>query len=436
MNRYKFQGIFLFFSCLTLIPIVGFTQITSTVTGVPTEYSSGAQDNIYVFCGEKGELNASLTASYPQGETGNFEWLKYNSTTGTFDAYSSDQSGNQTSTISNLADGCYRVKITPASGAKISTAWVFNNYMKASAEISYSDCYSLTLNGTFESQTLTYTDLSTGQSKELAKDVAVEWSVAGSSVSHVMTSIIDDPPTKNTTYTFMVTDRFGCTAQANVEYISIVTKASFTYTLKDQGKGSNSGKIEAPATFTFTNTSENASSYEWYFFKPLELIKEEIDAGTFKDSIQDIIYSENPVYTYEASGNYLVKLITKKTTGSTTCTDTYYIDDYIKVDTSFIDAPNLFMPEKLNSSFAVMFFSMKSVKITIADRWGKVLHVWENNNLQGFYNTAETVPQSVWDGKVGGKYATPGVYFWVAEGIGCDGVRRKENGFFHLFRDK
>jgi hypothetical protein len=432
MNRYKFQGIFLFFSCLTLFPIVGFTQISSVVNAFQTEYSSGSQDNVYVFCGEKGELNASLTASYPQGETGNFEWLKYNSTTGTFDAYSSDQSGNQTSTISNLADGCYRVKITPASGAKMYTAWVL--YMKASAEISQSDCSSLTLNGTFEP--LTYTDLSTGQPKVLAIEVAVEWSAAGSPVSHVMTSIIIDPPTKNTTYTFTINDRFGCTAQATVEYVSIVTKASFTYALKDQGKGSNSGKIEAPATFTFTNTSENASSYEWYFFKPLALIKAEKDAGTFKDSIQDIIYSENAVYTYEASGSYRVKLITKKTTGSTTCTDTYYIDDYIKVDTSFIDAPNLFMPEKLNSSFAVMFFSMKSVKITIANRWGKVLHVWENNNLQGFYNTAETVPQSVWDGKVGGKYATPGVYFWVAEGIGRDGVRRKENGFFHLFRDK
>jgi len=281
------------------------------------------------------------------------------------------------------------------------------------------------LNGTFDSPKITYIDLSTGQPKELAKNITVEWSALGSSVSKVMTSTIIDPPTKNTTYTFEVTDRFGCVGKANVEYISIVTKASFTYKLTDQGKGSNSAKIEAPAIFTFTNTSENAGTYEWYFFKSLELIGKEKDAGTFKDSIQNIVYSENPVYTYEASGKYLVKLITKKTTGSNTCTDTYYIDNYIKVDTSFIDAPNLFMPEKLNPTFAVMFFSMKSVKFTIVNRWGKVLHVWENNNLQGFFNTVDTVPQSVWDGKIGGQMATPGVYFWVAEGIGRDGVRRK-----------
>ena len=94
------------------------------------------------------------------------------------------------------------------------------------------------------------------------------------------------------------------------------------------------------------------------------------------------------------------------------------------------------MPEKLNPTFAVMFFSMKSVKISIFNRWGKLLHVWENNNLQGFYNTVDKVPQSVWDGKVGGRMATPGVYFWIAEGVGRDGERRKGNGFFHLFRDK
>ena len=169
MNRYKLQRIFLFFSCLTLFPIVGFTQITSVVNAVQTEYSSGSQDNIYVFCGEKGELNATLIASYPQGETGTFEWQKYNQAIGDFDPFPGDMSVAATSKISNLADGCYRVKITPASGAKIYTAWVFNNYMKASAEISKSDCSSLTLNGTFEPQTLTYTDLSTGQPKVLAK---------------------------------------------------------------------------------------------------------------------------------------------------------------------------------------------------------------------------------------------------------------------------
>jgi hypothetical protein len=59
--------------------------------------------------------------------------------------------------------------------------------------------------------------------------------------------------------------------------------------------------------------------------------------------------------------------------------------------------------------------------------------VYENNNVQGFQNTYEA---SVWDGKVGGKYATPGVYYYVVEGKGRDGKMNKANGFFHLFRGK
>jgi gliding motility-associated-like protein len=441
MNFTKILAGFLFFTCFILSSEAGFTQITSTAEAVvPTEYSSGAQDNIHVFCGEKNELGASLIASYPQGETGNFEWLKYNSVTGTFDTYSSDQSGNQTSTISNLTDGCYRVNITPASGAKTYTAWVFNNYIVPSAAITASDCNSFTLIGTFDSPKIIYTDLATKLPKEMAKNIKVKWSFDGGTVSSVLTSQVFDPPTKNTTYTFEVTDRFGCVGKADVLYNSIVTKASFTYKLEGQEKKSDPAKIEVPLTVTFTNTSENgdAGKYEWYFYKDLQKIKEEIKAGTFKDSVQDIVYSDNPVYTYEETGAYKVKLVSKKVSQSTTCTDYFYMKEYIVADSAFIDAPNVFTPngDGRNDNFAVKFFSMKTVKFTIFNRWGKVLHVWESNNLQGFYNTATSVPQSVWDGKVGGHMATPGVYFWVAEGVGRDGERRKGNGFFHLFRGK
>lgn len=439
MNRYKFQGILLLFSCLILAPIVGFSQITSTADEVvPTEYASGAQDNIHVFCGLKGELNASLIASYPAGETGTFEWQKYNAATGTFDFYSTDQSGNQTSSISGLTDGCYRVRITPASGAKTYTAWVFNNYIESTAEIPESDCSSFTLKGTVNSPDFAYVDLTNNQSKTLSKDIKVNWKDGDLALNSFATYKNLDPPTKNTVYTFEVTDRFGCSSKSQIQYVSLVTKASFEYKLEGQEKKSDPNRIEVPLTVTFTNTSENgdAGKYEWYFFKGLQKIKDEIEAKTFKDSIQDIIYSDNPVYTYENTGEYMVKLVSKKTTGAVTCTDTYYMEDYIVADSSFIDAPNVFTPngDGNNDKFAVKFFSMKTVKITIFNRWGKVLHTWESNNVKGFYNTATTVPQAVWDGKVGGKYATAGVYFWVAEGVGRDGRKLKGNGFFHLFR--
>ena len=160
-----------------MISTTGISQITSAAdTIVSTEYSSGAQDNIHVFCTEKGEINASLVASYPQDETGNFEWQKYNKAIGDFDPFPNGVTDAGTSTISNLADGCYRVKINPISGAKTYTAWVFNNYTEATAEVIASDCNSFTLKGTIVSPiTLEYVDLTNGQPKFLSKNIKVEW---------------------------------------------------------------------------------------------------------------------------------------------------------------------------------------------------------------------------------------------------------------------
>jgi len=443
MNTFRFVSILLFLSFVVVFQDKLQAQITSAANAVvPTEYSGGAQDNIHIFCGAKGVANASLMASYPQGETGNFEWQKYNTTTGSFDVFSSDQSGNQTSSISGLADGCYRVKINPAAGAKTYTAWVFNSYIEAKAQITQSDCNLLTLTGTVDSPPISYVDLNTRQVLTLKNDIGVVWKSGDVILKKTAEYTTTDPPTKNTTYTFVVTDKFGCSGQTELEYISTVTKASFTYKIDQQGpnkdKRSDPSKNEAPLTVEFTNTSENGSSFEWYFYKSFEKIKQEKEAGTFKDSIQEIVYNQNPLYVFEACGSYQVKLVAKKTTGSTTCSDYYYIDDYIKVDTSFIDAPNVFTPngDGKNDNFAIKYFSMKSIKFTILNRWGKVLHTWESGNVQGFYNSATSISAAVWDGKVGGRLATPGVYFWVAEGVGRDGERRKENGFFHLFRDK
>lgn len=445
MNISKLPGRLLFLTLLLFVSCSGFAQITSIADEVvPTEYSNEPQDKIHVFCGAKDEKNASLTATAPNGESGSFEWLKYNSQSGNFDFYSSDLSGNATSTISYLENGCYRVKITTTSGEIISTAWVFNNYINASAEITGSDCYSFTLNGTFEKADFIYTDLTTNQAKELSNTIKVKWSAGSVVVGTFATSKIYEPPTTDTDYSFEVTDRFGCIGKAVVKYISIVTKASFTYKEELQGpqkdKRSDANKNEAPLTVTFTNSSENGDpgKYEWYIFKDLSKIGKEVAAGTFKDSIMEVLYNDNPVYTFEEIGKYKVKLVSKKVSEFTTCTDTFYMSGYIVADSSFIDAPNVFTPDGngVNDKFVVKFFSMKSVKITIFNRWGKVLHTWESNNVRGFINTAEGVTESVWDGKVGGRVATPGVYYYVVEGIGRDGETRKANGFFHLFRGK
>lgn len=443
MNISKLPGRLLFLTLLLFVSGSGFAQITSDADDViPTEYSNGPQDSIYIFCGAKDEKNAWLTATIPNGEAGTFEWLKYDIQSGEF-IFPYGLADNKTPTISNLENGCYRVNITASSGEKKTyTTWVFNNFIEAKAEITGSDCNSFTLNGTFEKADLTYIDLTTEQTKAL-KTIKVSWKEGNSVVYSFATYQNFNPPTKDTDYTFEV-DWYGCIGKAEVRYISIVTKASFDYKIELQGPGkdkrSDINKNEAPLTVTFTNTSKNGDTgiYEWFIFKDIFKIRSEKDAGTFKDSIMEVLYNDSPVYTFEEIGKYKVKLVSKKVSEFTICTDTFYIKDFIVADSSFIDAPNFFTPDGngINDKFVVKFFSMKSVKITILNRWGKVIHKWESNNVRGFVNTAEGVTESVWDGKVGGRVATPGVYYYVVEGIGRDGETRKANGFFHLFRDK
>ena len=131
----------------------------------------------------------------------------------------------------------------------------------------------------------------------------------------------------------------------------------------------------------------------------------------------------------------MVKLVSKKTSEFYTCTDTVYLETHIVVDTSYIAAPNVFTPngDGVNDNFVVKFWSMQEVKISIFNRWGRLVHIYENSNVQGFRNTWSV---SAWDGRIGGRYASPGVYFYVVEGRGRDGQKRWAKGFFHLYRGK
>jgi gliding motility-associated-like protein len=215
-----------------------------------------------------------------------------------------------------------------------------------------------------------------------------------------------------------------------VTYESVVTKAFFTV---DKPKG------EAPLTVTFTNSSENgtAGQYEWFFFYDLDWIKENSKSfDSPEDSIENVFYQERVVYTYENSGTYMVKLVSKKLSPGLACVDTFYLEDYIVADTSFINVPNVFTPngDGTNDEFVVKFWSMQSVEIDIYNRWGKRLHSWKSGDVRGF---EQTWTQTVWDGRgMGGRMASPGVYFYNVTGIGRDGVKRHKDGFFHLFREK
>ena len=62
-------------------------------------------------------------------------------------------------------------------------------------------------------------------------------------------------------------------------------------------------------------------------------------------------------------------------------------------------------------------------KCWIFNRWGVEMYHW-------------TDPSKGWDGKKGGKYVAPGVYFYVIEATGSDGKPIKRKGSINILRSK
>ncbi len=388
-------------------------------------------DDIFIFCvADSLSAVGNLRATTALDGTKTFNWEKYNNQTTSFEFYFSESVDGTSSEITGLSDGGYRVTITQGSTTEVYRAWVYNNWTTAEGNISDSNCESFKLNGSFETAVLNYYDLSDNTELEVFKDVQVQWKEGDVIVSSNISPQIYNPPTTDTEYTLRVYDRFECEGTGNVFYESIVTRAAFTVEPQNGG---------APLTVNFNNQSENGDpgQYEWFLFKDLDQIKEESEGSEQPiDSIMIIAFDDNPQYTYENSGRYDVKLVSKKISEFNTCVDTVYLDGYIVADTSFIAAPNVFTPngDGTNDEFVVQFWSMQSIKISIYNRWGKRIHFWESDNVGDFGSTWE---ETVWDGRLmGGRYASPGVYYYTVVGDGRDGKRRKANGFFHLFRGK
>lgn len=425
--------LFFLFSAALQAQITAPGATASDKTNYPAFQST---DSIYIFCTENEVTEvADLMATTQLQGTKTFLWEKYNNQTAAFDFYFSESSDGQTSEITGLADGCYRVTITLGATTETYRAWVFNNWISASASVADSNCESFRLVGSFLTATLKYYDLANNTELEVFKDMKVEWKEGDATIATVLNPQIFDPPAQNTDYKFTAYDRFGCSFSTTVTYESIVPKAQFSFDIGEQ----RLDDLEAPLTVNFINESENADAdqYEWFFFRDLNEIKQESENSQQPiDSIMVVAYDENPVFTYENTGTYMVKLVAKKVSELQTCVDTFYMKDYFEIKPSFIEAPNVFTPGAspgVNDEFVVKFWSMRSIKISIFNRWGKKVHYWSKSDVRGFQNT---YTESVWDGKIGGRYASPGVYYYVVEGVGRDGEKRRAHGFFHLFRDK
>lgn len=422
-----------FFSLLFVGFLPGKLQAQSLASGnaskqeVTTYPTFPVNDPIYFFCTQEGLSVASLTAKSASVPVA-FLWEKFDQATVAFQFFRSESATN--STISNLSDGCYRVSFTEGGTNYQYRAWVMNGWAKPVAVIASSTCTNLKLSSAVTGSIYQYYDLASGKPVTLNPDYKYRWFAGSTFFSAAQNPTITPPPAKNTLFRAEVTDRAGCINSSEVSYTSPVPVAKFSWSTPQQNDPQYVFP-QAPADIDFKNLSENSDpdKYEWYLFKD-KAILESMGGGTAAiDSFMEVLYDENPLYTYYLSGKYKVKLVASKTIQSLTCRDTFYLPDYIIVDTSLVKVAPVFTPngDGVNDKLILKTRSLETLSFTVLNRWGKVVHQFSSNNY-----IPDESEFAAWDGTVNGKLCSPGVYFYVVDAKGRDGVRRRSKGFVEM----
>ncbi|MDG2152522.1 MAG: choice-of-anchor L domain-containing protein [Crocinitomicaceae bacterium] len=211
--------------------------------------------------------------------------------------------------------------------------------------------------------------------------------------------VVDGDPfivTETLLYTVTGTDENGCIGTASVLVTGLpVPIAGISATPESGG---------VPLDVIFTNTSQNATNYQW-------------DFGNDEFTVVNDESAQNS--TYEDFGTYTVWLIAD----NGVCADSVSLIITTTIET-WIFVPNVFTPNEdgSNETFMISTENMQSIELLIVNRWGNLMATIDDLN-------------SGWDGKTpGGSDAKEGVYFYKYAATGLDGSEWMGHGFFSLVR--
>ena len=185
-----------------------------------------------------------------------------------------------------------------------------------------------------------------------------------------------------------------------------------------------------PLNVTFTNSSENTTSYLWDFGNGNSFTVNDLSSQTetfFTSTTVMLISYSSPTCADTA---YVV--VDVQPCG---CTDLIALNynPFATIDdgsciypTPIVIAPNVFTPngDNDNDLFVLKLTNTSFVELTILNRWGNLMY-------------QSTSPNPAWDGKTeGGAKSEEGTYFYKYVATGIDGETVIEgHGFLHLFRD-
>ncbi|MDR2968097.1 MAG: gliding motility-associated C-terminal domain-containing protein [Tannerellaceae bacterium] len=175
--------------------------------------------------------------------------------------------------------------------------------------------------------------------------------------------------------------------------------------------------LSAPATISFRAIANEpvAAFYLW------KIYRSEDENGADNPLVR--YPGEEIEYTFAEAGKY--KAVLEVSDRTSVCSDTS-VEYEINIAESWIQIPNAFSPGTTpgaNDVFRVAYKSITRFRGWIYNRWGVQMFHW-------------TDPSQGWDGKKGGKYVPPGVYFYVIEAEGSDGKKYKRSGDINILRSK
>lgn len=406
---------------------------TGGVNGTPYAVmpsSSTGIDRIFVFDGMQ---NASL--SFSVSDPGNWKWysFKQDISSAVEVPTSMVQVGQAYTSVNNLqADQCYFV----VSGEGVKKYAYVIDYKPVSyneirfikegdectdvtlkVDASMEDMYYYTISGLRKvlerEHNLTWNtlDWNSSDQKYVTKQVSAvntllnyNWSVAAPLVDTYFT-ISGDQYAKS----FGIAKDF----QSSL-YKAVAVKTNANAAIQARTAENESGKItegtdlagSAPLVVQFhSNPSDAVNLVEWYIYKPG-------DASGSYNRFTD----EDLLHSFTESGQYTVK----EYVSNSSCKDSAVFNP--KVSESMLDCPNFFTPRSTpgeNDEFRVVYRSIVSFKGVIVNRWGNVIFKWSD-------------PAVGWNGTYNGKPVSPGVYFYVIEAKGSDGIVYKKRGDINL----
>ena len=371
----------------------------------------------------------NVEISYTSASTSH-QWYRYKTKKLEAERIASVQNGT-TSVISNLEEGYgYFVEETGLSEAYV---WIID-YSKYAFDVTNlyvdterSNCDYMALGGSVDMKDMKYyTPL--GSSKILNREFDIIYQTMkqmgedGIYTTVTVDTVINpfekvlDPPLCDTDVTLkgdlfarhfgvekvITTDVYQAVAVEAVMKIDTLSYASDIPNMVVKGDS-----LSAPVEFNFTAIANIpvAAVFKWSIFQKNE--------GTENTKLLEQNGNREDInYTFNQNGTYIVSLEVSDRTLQ--CTN-ILPEVTINISDTYLEVPNAFSPGTtpgINDEFRVAYRSLNSFKCWIFNRWGAEIYHW-------------TDPSQGWDGKKGGKYVAPGVYFYVIEATGSDGKRLK-----------